>query len=273
MEAPTISVVIPSYNMSAYIQSAICSVLGGEFANCEVLVVDDGSIDNTPALVKQFTSQKSAKYDDRVRYFRQENAGKSAALNRVLGEIRGEYVAILDADDQLPPNGLVDRYSPVDVSTGEAPELVIGGFEVFREEKRLGQREAPSQINSEVLSQKFFFSYKTPFHLNSCLIDRSLLERVGLFDERLKRAQDQDYSLRLLSEVGKIAIADSIVYRYRKYRAAFWERVRYRLKNLRYRPQMVCKHTSGIEKVAAVTFGGACDLGKLLYEIGGSYHD
>ena len=105
MEAPTISVVIPSYNMSAYIQSAICSVLGGEFANCEVLVVDDGSIDNTPALVKQFTSQKSAKYDDRVRYFRQENAGKSAALNRVLGEIRGEYVAILDADDQLPPNG------------------------------------------------------------------------------------------------------------------------------------------------------------------------
>src|SRR5262245_39908172 len=92
---PNVSVVIPSYNSAAYLPAAIDSVLAQTARDLEVIVVDDGSTDDTPDVV--------ARYGPPVRGIRQANAGVAAARNRGIAEARGRYIAFLDADDTWEP--------------------------------------------------------------------------------------------------------------------------------------------------------------------------
>jgi len=269
---PAISVILPTYNMAEYVEDAITSVLDGDFEDFELLIIDDGSTDNTRSVVEQFTRNENSKYDTRVQYYYQENAGKSAAINHVLSKVSGEYLAILDADDQFPRDGLTERYRPVQ-QDDQKPDLVIGGLEVFRTDRTLGRRRVSNFSGLNALRRRFLFSYRTPFHLNSCLFRYSLMREVGGFDPELRRAQDQDYSLRLLASAEKISLVDAAVYRYRKYRDTLNERIGYRMKNLRDRPQMISKHTKGIERIAAVGVAVILDLGKIIYEFAGEYHN
>src|SRR5215211_9350661 len=96
-EAGLVSVVIPCYNQAHFLGEAIESVLSQSYRNFEILVVDDGSTDNT--------SEVASRYE-RVRIVRQENRGLSGARNRGLREAKGEYVVFLDADDRLLPGAL-----------------------------------------------------------------------------------------------------------------------------------------------------------------------
>lgn len=95
---PVVSVVLPTYNRARFVGEAISSALAQTASSLEVLVVDDGSRDETPAVV-----QALAGSDARVRYFRQENQGVSAARNRALDNARGEFIAFLDSDDVWQP--------------------------------------------------------------------------------------------------------------------------------------------------------------------------
>lgn len=92
MIKPLISVIMPAYNSAAFITEAIESVLSQEYENLELLVVNDGSVDHTEAVIKSFA-------DNRIRYFYKENGGVSSARNKGLLEMKGEYFCFLDADD------------------------------------------------------------------------------------------------------------------------------------------------------------------------------
>ncbi|MFL6183180.1 MAG: glycosyltransferase family 2 protein, partial [Actinomycetes bacterium] len=96
-EVALVSVIIPSYNHAHYLGQAIGSVLSQSYRNFEIIVVDDGSTDET--------SEVASRYE-RVRIVRQENRGLSGARNRGLREAKGEYVVFLDADDKLLPGAL-----------------------------------------------------------------------------------------------------------------------------------------------------------------------
>lgn len=96
---PFLSVIVPAYNSAATIVTAVNSVLNQSFVDLELLVVDDGSTDETPALLHHLAEE-----DGRIRLFRQENAGVSAARNAALDRAEGQYVAFLDADDWLEPD-------------------------------------------------------------------------------------------------------------------------------------------------------------------------
>ncbi len=98
MAAGVVSVVIPSYNRAYCLPRAVDSVLGQTYPHVEVIIVDDGSTDDTAAVV-------SARYggDPRVRYHRQDNTGISGARNAGLARVTGEYVALLDSDDEWLP--------------------------------------------------------------------------------------------------------------------------------------------------------------------------
>src|SRR5687768_14974485 len=90
-----ISVVIPCYNRARFLPEAVETVLDQTYPNSEIVVVDDGSTDNTAEVVKGYP---------RVRYLRQHQQGPSAARNTGLRACRGQYVVFLDADDRLLPN-------------------------------------------------------------------------------------------------------------------------------------------------------------------------
>ncbi len=92
-DSPLVSVIIPTYNYAGYLPRAIGSCLDQTYRNLEVIVVDDGSTDNTATVASEF--------GNRIVYVRQENQGVSAARNTGLGRAKGEYIAFLDADDVL----------------------------------------------------------------------------------------------------------------------------------------------------------------------------
>jgi glycosyltransferase involved in cell wall biosynthesis len=266
-----VSVVIPAYNMAEYVGESISSALNAGLESVEVIVIDDGSTDGTRSVVETYTDQSSPRYDGRVHYEYQTNRGKSAAVNRGLETARGRYVAMLDADDRIPPSGLSSRFEARFDEYGRSCDLIVGGFGVFGPDGRQGNRSAPSMKDPQRLHNRFYLSLRTPFHLNACLISRSLVEKVGMLDESLHRCIDGDYALRVLKEVERISTVNEIVYLYRKHRTSPLERVKYRLKTAQYRPPVVWKNYEGWRRLIGIPFGVVMDTGKLMYEIFHSY--
>lgn len=96
METPLVSIIIPVYNVEAYLPACIDSLLNQTYPNLEIICVDDGSTDASPAVL-----QASAQRDQRIRVLTQENAGAGAARNRGLDTASGEYVIFVDGDDRI----------------------------------------------------------------------------------------------------------------------------------------------------------------------------
>lgn len=267
-----ISVVIPAYNMAEYVEESIRSVLKGEFDDLEVIVIDDGSTDSTRTIIEKYTDLSSAKYDPRVYYEYQKNRGKPAAVNRGIDISRGEYITILDADDQLTPVSLLSRYTALEDCVESPGDLAIGEFEIFNHSGRtVGHRPISLDFTPNRVHKTFYLSYRSPFHLNACLFSRELFCRVGPFDTRLRRCEDIDYSIRLLKAVDQIAWVYEPVYRYRKYRVSMVERIRIRKETLTLRPLVYWKNYEGWRRYAAVLTGVLLDTGKFVYELTGNY--
>ena len=115
---PIVSIIVPAYNAQNYIADCINSVIDQTFSQWELLLIDDGSTDQTPALIDDF-----AKKDPRIFAFHQKNKGVSAARNKGLDQAAGEYIVFLDADDLLTPNSLETR-----IETIQGADMVIGGI-------------------------------------------------------------------------------------------------------------------------------------------------
>jgi len=262
-----ISVIVPTYNMAEYVGPAIESVLDQNFEAFELLVVDDGSTDGTEDAVDSYTDPSHPEYNARVRYVSQSNQGKAAAVNHGLDLARGTYITILDADDTLPPDSLSARYAHREDEHGRKHDLIIGGFEVFDEESRYGTRLPPAQADAEELRRAFYLRWKTPFHLNACLIARGLIQRTGSLDERFRRCLDGDYAMRLLAVAERVALVQAVVYRYRKHRASKTERLRKRLQTAKYRLRVALKNYHGWRKWIALPFSLVTDIGKFGYEL------
>jgi len=103
-----VSVIIPIYNVEAYIEECLRSALKQTLRDIEIICVDDGSTDNTPTILKRLQQE-----DSRIRLFWQENAGQSVARNYGMHEARGEYIAFLDSDDLFVEQALEHAYSKV----------------------------------------------------------------------------------------------------------------------------------------------------------------
>lgn len=129
MTPELVSVMMPAYNAEEYIGQAIESVLAQRYEHWELIVVNDGSSDGTAGVVAGYT-------DPRIRVFHQENQGESTARNRALDEMRGEYVAFLDADDAFYPHHLeiAVRYLQ---AHSEREAVYTDGYHCDEEGKRL----------------------------------------------------------------------------------------------------------------------------------------
>jgi len=125
--APRVSVVVPIYNVAAYLEACLDSLAQQTMADLEIIMVDDGSTDESPVIAERFVAR-----DERFRLLRQANAGQGAARNRGIGHSGGEFLAFVDSDDVLPPNayeamlGALDRTSS-DFATGNIRRLTSLG--------------------------------------------------------------------------------------------------------------------------------------------------
>ncbi len=201
---PTVSVVIPTYNAARYVEAAVASVLGQTFKDVEVLVVDDGSTDETEAVLSRYRSA--------VRYLRQENGGVSAARNRGIQESTGRYVAFLDADDTWFPEKL-DRQVAALGSSGRhracysAHVICTEALEPLSVQR--GVRKSSSLEGLLLIGNVV----GTP---SSVLCDRSLFSIVGGFDPRLSQCADWDMWVRLAT-VSEFLYLDEPLVMYRQH--------------------------------------------------------
>jgi len=122
MKGPLVSIIMAVYNCEDYVKAAIQSVLNQTYPNWELLIVNDGSTDNTEMKLKSFD-------DERILFFKQENMGVSAARNVGLNKMVGEFICFLDADDILMPSSIQARLEIF--NEDENTEFVDGAVEVF----------------------------------------------------------------------------------------------------------------------------------------------
>lgn len=201
----TVSVVIPCYNHAHYVHFALQSILVQTFSAWEAIVVDDGSTDDTPTVVAQFT-------DARIRYIRQENQGLSAARNTGVSAAQGEYVAFLDADDEWQPRFLERCVAVLASNATLAGVYSLAQFIDPQGEAlpQVGGQVVPSSAFRKRLLEGGFFPPCTT------LVRTALVREAGLFDTRLTSLEDWDLWLRLSVHHQMQGIPEALA-RYRVY--------------------------------------------------------
>ena len=183
---PLVTVVIPAYNAAKYLIESLDSVLAQSFGDFEVIVVDDGSTDETPEILTP--------YLDVIRYIRTENRGPSSARNLAIRESRGELIAFQDADDVWLPEKLALQVELLEARPGLG--VAFTGSERFNERETLdcnlttGSPVPSGWVFDELLSRHFIA-------LSTVVVRRSCLDAVGGFDESLVGAEDYNLFLRL----------------------------------------------------------------------------
>jgi glycosyltransferase involved in cell wall biosynthesis len=183
-KTPLISVIIPTYNRAGVVEEAVDSVLAQEYNDFELIVVDDGSTDNT--------SEALAPYGDDVTVLFQENKGVSAARNRGIAKASGRYIAFLDSDDLWLPGKLSAQ---VEFFNERPDALICQTEEVW---VRNGIRVNPGKRHKKPSGMIFEPSLELCLVSPSAvMIRRDLLERAGGFDETLPACEDYDLWLRI----------------------------------------------------------------------------
>lgn len=180
---PLVSIIIPNYNYSDFVASAIESALNQSYPNVETIVVDDGSTDNSVAVITTFAG--------RIQLIAKENGGLSSARNAGIRVARGELLLFLDSDDMLLP-GAIEELLNAYAAAGGGDRLVYGDSLFFDCSATWPvKRISPSgHIWRVLLGGNFICCHEA-------LVPRRLALAAGGFDESLKMSEDFDFWLRL----------------------------------------------------------------------------
>ena len=229
-----ISVIIPAYNHARYILDTLESVFGQTYLDHEVIVVNDGSPDDTATRLQPLVQA------GRVRYVEQANAGQAAARNRGLAEARGEFIAFLDDDDLWP----LDKLAWQAAALREHPGwTMVGGMTGEADPDGVCREAAGADGGVQLSSTRDLFDGCGLTSPGQVLIRRSAMDAVGGFDPGLWGTDDMDLYIRL-SAHGQVALVGRTALYYRRHpgnasHAAgrmFWNSVRTIRKNLSLLP-------------------------------------
>ena len=205
---PEISVIIPVYNAKRWLSSCLDSLLAQTFQDWEAICVDDGSTDGCAEILAKYAAQ-----DERIRVFGQQNAGPSSARNHGLREVRGEYIAFVDADDEVDPQylelmlGSLKRY----------PQAGLAWCEVRRDDEKNICTESsaavcyPNPLEHCVLHRK----PRLPAMIGSRFFRSSVLCGIR-FPEGIDYAEDILFTYRVFSTMEAAVYVPSPLYMYRK---------------------------------------------------------
>lgn len=205
-----VSVVIPTYNYGRFVGEAIRSVLDQTHAAAEIIVVDDGSTDDTADVVREFGGQ--------MKYVRQENAGVCAARNRGVRESNGELIAFLDADDTWEPTKLEKQVAKFE--SDPAIGLVHCGMREFDDET--GQTLKVHLTGGEEGVAENLLLWEGPVIVGpggTVMVSREAFDAAGGFDERMKVGEDWDFCYRVARRF-KVGFVREPLVNYRSHGAA-----------------------------------------------------
>ncbi|MDR3238309.1 MAG: glycosyltransferase [Spirochaetia bacterium] len=199
-DVPLFSVIVPSYNRINQLRGAIDSVLAQTFADYELIVVDDGSTDDTSALKEIYTG---------INFIFQNNLGVSAARNAGIRAGDSKYIAFLDSDDIWLPAKLEKQLafieSRVDIKISQTNEIWV------RNGRRVNPRRRHIKRGGHIFIESLALCLVSP---SAAVIERDIIEKYGLFDERLPACEDYDLWLRVLSHEEAGLLDENLVIRY-----------------------------------------------------------
>lgn len=201
---PLISVIIPTYNSSTYISKSLQELDKQKYDNYEVIIVNDGSHDNTLVILNEVAANNS-----RLKVINKDNGGVSSARNMGLLHARGEFITFLDDDDRIDPEFLFKMYARLNETRSNA--VYCGMYRAYDDALKEDVKVV-SSFDSGLILYKFLTG-EICFHLGCLLIRRNFIEEHSLyFDEHLRIGEDLLYIYNLLSICPVQYIAEYMYY-------------------------------------------------------------
>jgi glycosyltransferase involved in cell wall biosynthesis len=187
---PVVSIVMPTFNRAHLLPRAIKSVLHQTYQQFELIIVDDGSSDNTPEVIKSFT-------DPRINYIRfNDNRGQSIALNEGLNASKGLYITFLDDDDEFFPHTLEKEVTALEKAQ-ENINFVVGLGIKLKKNKISYFNEKGYHTRAELFKAQLQFC---ALSLAGVLLKRKCIKEIGPIDETFVLGNDWDFMLRVLKK-------------------------------------------------------------------------
>ena len=205
---PKVSIVIPVYNGSNYLKEAIDSALAQTYKNVEIIVINDGSNDGGK------TDKICKSYGNKIRYCKKENGGAASALNMGIEKMKGEYFSWLSHDDIYYPEKIEKQIRFLDKFDDKNTVLYSNVEYIDENSKTIYKTEYEKKHSIETLSNGVFPVFYGYTNGCSMLIPKKCFEYVGLFNEKLKTANDYDMWFRLFKKC-KTAFIPEVLIKYR----------------------------------------------------------
>ncbi|MGA3073859.1 MAG: glycosyltransferase family 2 protein [Bryobacteraceae bacterium] len=205
---PRVSVIVPAYNAAVYLHYAIDSVLAQTYLDWEIVIVDDGSTDHTRAVVDSYQPQ----LHDKLQYVHQPKQGVSAARNKGIRAARGEFIALLDADDVWLPHHLERGVQAMDAD----PAAGLVHARVARIDTR-GSVTGQLKVDPKYLSGKiarYIFTRRAHIICSTVVFRKGCLPADGWFDETMRATEDRDLWFRMASRY-QVTYVDEVLAYYR----------------------------------------------------------
>ncbi len=204
---PLITVIMPCFNAAAYLYSSIKSVLEQSFTDFELLIVNDGSIDNSLSIIESF-------HDSRIKSINQTNQGVCIARNKAIAMAKGKLIAFLDADDTWHQDCLSELYQALTQYPQAA--LAYCGWQNFGLPGSSGEPYIPPDYENEYKLIQLFENCRWP--INACLTRKEAIVNAGSFDTRFQTSEDYLLWLKIAKDYPIILVPKVLAY-YHHYNA------------------------------------------------------
>lgn len=205
-DQPLVTVVIPAYNSADYISEALDSVIAQDYPAIEIIVIDDGSTDNTREVVSA--------YGDRVRLIAQENQGSAVARNKGIQQAQGKYIAFLDADDVWWCHKI---FFQIEALTANGHKMAYSRFiwwymdvngKFINPEAEFAKTPNPNIFTDRIVTGSPYAELLLDCIVwtSTVIVEKAELENVGMFDEQLRKGQDYDLWLKLSRRIDMLGL-------------------------------------------------------------------
>ena len=207
---PLISICMPAYNAGRFITEAIISIMNQTYSNWELIIINDGSVDDTLEKAEKFIQ------DNRIKVFSQENKGQCAAANKAFSYSKGDFIKFFDADDILSPNFLEAQINLINGSDCKVASAKWGRF--YGEDLKTFNLNPEPVWRNLIPIEWLFISLGSLYPMMQCalfLIPRKVLNKSGLWNEKLSLINDFDFIIRVMLASEEIVFSGNSILYYR----------------------------------------------------------